>query len=66
MTYGYNARRFHHVIFMCRNNGIREPFYLTVQEMRAWHDEFEGKRLRRFMANGGNVKALHPTKGGAA
>ncbi len=62
ITYGYNARRFHHVIFCCANNGIREPFYLTVPEMRSWAREFEGKRLRRFMANGGRIKAIWPMK----
>jgi hypothetical protein len=61
-TYGYNVRRFHHVIFACSNNGIPEPFYLTVPEMRAWHAEYQGKRLRRFMANGGRVRAVHPCK----
>src|SRR5438552_4147684 len=38
-TYGYEARRWHHVVFKCRNNGIQTPFWLTVQEMRDWHRE---------------------------
>jgi hypothetical protein len=60
VTYGYNARRFHHVVFVCRNNGIRDPFYLTVQEMRAWKRSYKGERLRRFMAHGGLIRAIHP------
>ena len=61
ITYGYNARRWHHVIFRCTNDGIREPIWLTIPEMRAWAKE-DG-RLRRFLSRGGIVNAVWPQKG---
>jgi hypothetical protein len=48
------------VVFECNNDSVVCPFFLTLAEMRGWSKAGDGKRVHRFMANGGRVRALHP------